>query len=69
MQDTARYPKVYTDQLGLGQILFGSSPSPSFSDDSSSTNYPISNKYESPTIDSIGFVEEGFLDVFGRLDL
>jgi hypothetical protein len=36
------------------------SPSPSLGNDASSTNYLISNKYELPTIDSIGFVVEGF---------
>ncbi len=60
MQDAAPSPKVYKDKLGLDQILFGLSSSPSFGDDASSTNYPISNEYKLPTIDSIEFVMEGF---------
>ena len=36
-------------------------PSPSFSDDASSINYPISNEDESPKIDSVVFVVSGLL--------
>jgi hypothetical protein len=42
-------------------MLFGATLPPAFGNDASSINYPISNKDESPTIESIGFVVLGLL--------
>jgi hypothetical protein len=42
-------------------MLVGATPLPSFGDDASSINYPISNENELPTIKSIGFFVLGLL--------
>jgi hypothetical protein len=54
-------PGSIVKTVGFGPMLVGATLPLSFDDDTFSTNYPISNKNELPTIKSIGFVLLGLL--------